>query len=179
MPRFDNEGFNPNRRIDNDKRDRTVPTDENYYGGSVDLNFNSKQKGDETNPYPYGTDGYNTQSGNGYGDLRPPQPPIYDRQTQNEYNRYNSYNSEPERRQSRQNQSAPRPQRGKAPKSKPPKRAKKRKINKAGAIFAAIVAIILVIALVAVGMVNKTLGRINYDQKVENKYVNSAELKHD
>lgn len=28
-------------------------------------------------------------------------------------------------------------------------------------------------------MVNKTLGRINYDQKVENKYVNSAELKHD
>ena len=109
MPRFDNEGFNPNRRIDNDKRDRTVPTDENYYGTSVDLNFNSKQKGDETNPYPYGTDGYNTQSGNGYGDLRPPQPPIYDRQTQNEYNRYNSYNSEPERRQSRQNQSAPRP----------------------------------------------------------------------
>ena len=66
MPRFDNEGFNPNRRIDNDKRDRTVPTDENYYGTSVDLNFNSKQKGDETNPYPYGTDGYNTQSGNGY-----------------------------------------------------------------------------------------------------------------
>ena len=47
MPRFDNEGFNPNRRIDNDKRDRTVPTDENYYGGNVDLNFNSKQKGDE------------------------------------------------------------------------------------------------------------------------------------
>lgn len=44
MPRFDNEGFNPNRRIDNDKRDRTVPTDENYYGASVDLNFNSKQK---------------------------------------------------------------------------------------------------------------------------------------
>ena len=103
MPRFDNEGFNPNRRIDNDKRDRTVPTDENYYGESVDLNFNSKRKGDETNPYPYGTDGYNTQNGNGYGDLRPPQPPIYDRQTQNEYNSYNSYNSEPERRQSRQN----------------------------------------------------------------------------
>lgn len=179
MPRFDNEGFNPNRRIDNDKRDRTVPTDENYYGESVDLNFNSKRKGDETNPYPYGTDGYNTQNGNGYGDLRPPQPPIYDRQAQNEYNSYNSYNSEPERRQSRQNQSAPRPQRGKTPKNKPPKRAKKRKINKAGAIFAAIVAIILVIALVAVGMVNQTLGRINYDQKVENKYVNSAELKHD
>lgn len=31
MPRFDNEGFNPERRIDNDSRDRSVPEDENYY----------------------------------------------------------------------------------------------------------------------------------------------------
>ena len=31
MPRFDSEGFNPEKRIDNDKRDRSVPEDENYY----------------------------------------------------------------------------------------------------------------------------------------------------
>ena len=32
MPRFENEGFNPKKRIDNDNRDRSVPEDENYYG---------------------------------------------------------------------------------------------------------------------------------------------------
>ena len=30
MPRFDNEGFNPQKRIDNDTRDRSVPVDEIY-----------------------------------------------------------------------------------------------------------------------------------------------------
>lgn len=32
MPRFENEGFNPKKRIDNDNRDRSVPESENYYG---------------------------------------------------------------------------------------------------------------------------------------------------
>lgn len=180
MPRFDNEGFNPKRRIDNDKRDRTVPTDEDYYSEPVDLNFNSRQKGDEINPYPYGTDGYNPQEDNPYGDLRPPQPPIYDRQNSGEYSPYNSQNGygERERRQPQQRQSAPRRKKSKGV-SKPPKRRGKHKVNKGKAIFAAVVAIILVVAIVAVGMVDKALGRINYDQKVENKYVNSAQLKHD
>ena len=31
MPRFDSEGFNPEKRIKNDDRDRSVPDDENYY----------------------------------------------------------------------------------------------------------------------------------------------------
>ncbi len=35
MPRFDNEGFNPQRRINNDSRDRSVPEDENYYRGAT------------------------------------------------------------------------------------------------------------------------------------------------
>ncbi len=38
MPRFDNEGFNPKRRIDNDSRDRSVPLDENYYGAAYAVN---------------------------------------------------------------------------------------------------------------------------------------------
>ena len=38
VPRFDNEGFNPKKRIDNDSRDRSVPEDENYYG-KVNYNF--------------------------------------------------------------------------------------------------------------------------------------------
>lgn len=31
MPRFDSEGFNPKKRIENDSRDRSVPDEENYY----------------------------------------------------------------------------------------------------------------------------------------------------
>jgi len=31
LPRFDKEGFNPEKRIDNDMRDRSVPEEENYY----------------------------------------------------------------------------------------------------------------------------------------------------
>ncbi|MDE6864224.1 MAG: hypothetical protein K2J41_07575, partial [Eubacterium sp.] len=41
MPRFDDEDF----RSNNDRRDRTVPTEENYYSYSpVDLNFNSREQ---------------------------------------------------------------------------------------------------------------------------------------
>ena len=46
MPRFDNEGFDPNRNNNRDF-DRTVPTDENFYGNApVDLDFNSRKKRD-------------------------------------------------------------------------------------------------------------------------------------
>lgn len=41
MPRFDSEGFNPEKRIKNDDRDRSVPEDENYYAKrSYDYNQN-------------------------------------------------------------------------------------------------------------------------------------------
>ena len=41
MPRFDNEGFNPEKRINNDSRDRSVPDDENYYSNeNRELNSN-------------------------------------------------------------------------------------------------------------------------------------------
>ena len=36
MPRFDSEGFNPEKRIKNDDRDRSVPDDENYYAKKKD-----------------------------------------------------------------------------------------------------------------------------------------------
>ena len=34
MPRFEKEGFNPKKRIDNDSRDRSVPVDEDYFNVS-------------------------------------------------------------------------------------------------------------------------------------------------
>ena len=48
MPRFENEDFDP-KHARNDV-DRTVPKDEDYYNYSpmdVDLDFNSKRKGDD------------------------------------------------------------------------------------------------------------------------------------
>lgn len=51
MPRFDNEGFNPNRN-NRDDFDRTVPVDEDYYGNSpVDLNFNSREGSNRNNEF--------------------------------------------------------------------------------------------------------------------------------
>ena len=47
MPRFDNEGFNPNRRINNDKRDRSVPSNENYYDQNpFGFDFNPRKVSD-------------------------------------------------------------------------------------------------------------------------------------
>ena len=49
MPRFENEDFDPKKRSMEDV-DRTVPKDEDYYNYSpmdVDLDFNSKKRGDE------------------------------------------------------------------------------------------------------------------------------------
>ena len=48
MPRFENEDFDPKNRNREDI-DRTVPKDEDYYNYSpedIDLNFNSKKRGD-------------------------------------------------------------------------------------------------------------------------------------
>ena len=49
MPRFENKGFDPEKRNRNNDLDRTVPEDENYYGYSpVDLNFNNRQRKSDT-----------------------------------------------------------------------------------------------------------------------------------
>ena len=58
--------------------------------------------------------------------------------------------------------------------SRPPKK-KKSKLS-AGKV---IVALILVMAIVGIGTVASALGRMTYDEKLENKYVNAAELKSD
>ena len=46
MPRFDEEGFNPKKRIDNDSRDRSVPVDEDYFNQN---DFNSDDVIDNQN----------------------------------------------------------------------------------------------------------------------------------
>ncbi len=50
MPRFDNEGFNPQRRIDNDSRDRSVPPDEDIFNPNRRVTDFTPQRSEEDDP---------------------------------------------------------------------------------------------------------------------------------
>ena len=44
MPRFEQEGFDPRRRRENDTLDRTVPEEDRHFDPGVDLDFNRRQR---------------------------------------------------------------------------------------------------------------------------------------
>lgn len=44
MPRFEQEGFDPRRRRENDVLDRTVPEEDRHLVPGVDLDFNRRQR---------------------------------------------------------------------------------------------------------------------------------------
>ena len=44
MPRFEQEGFDPRRRRENDALDRTVPEEDRHLDPEVDLDFNRRQR---------------------------------------------------------------------------------------------------------------------------------------
>lgn len=180
MPRFDNEGFNPKKRINNDDRDRAVPDNENYYSNvPVDLNFNSRQAD--------GNDVIDNQSKNNYVDIN-----SYINSKSDDFNSYNSDLQPPERSQ-RQKRSDfsdnmlegfERTERQKAnsrrnnkPDPKPPNKKKKGKLKKSKAILISILAVLLAIILLVVSLVNGVLGKIKYDEPKENEYIAASELK--
>lgn len=164
MPRFDNEGFNPNKRIDNDSRDRSVPDSENYYRGATpDFGFNQNQ--------PSNAEVRDNQfTGNDYvpmnqGNLAPPAPPRYS----NSYQK--TYDDEAKRQREREEYAKMRAAKRQENQGKKKKQSKK---NKKRAVIAVIVAIILILVL----MVESVLGKMTYDEHVDNKYVAAAELEH-
>ena len=141
MPRFDNEGFNPERRIDNDSRDRSVPEDENYY-----ININ-----DELEP-----------------------PTRSARQQENSFSADILRDFDRERRNSNERESELRRT------QKPRKNPKKRKRGGgAKKLLAGVIAVVLVIVIAGVSLMNSVLSKVNYDEKVENQYVQSSDLKSD
>lgn len=167
MPRFDNEGFNPNQRMNNDNRDRSVPADENYYAGG------------EKEIYPY--------FGNGE---------VVDRQDSVDLNEYINSFDVPQRsaRQSqegfipevqrdldaeRREQNERNAQRRAQNPPRKKKSKKNRKASRAKRKIIVIVAIILAIILAVSGAINVILGKITYDDKRENEYVTTSELKHE
>ncbi len=193
MPRFDNEGFNPNKRISNDNRDRSVPEGENYYKNAGDDIFS-------------GRDIYSGDVIDNQDELAPPQRSF--RQIQQDYNPEVLRDFDAERR--RENRDRPRrsqqaaepqwhhsPSMGRSilnrdePKPKPKPRFEKPPIErpqKGGAaakkspkatikkIFIAIIALLLAIVIGGILLANAVLGRINYDDNIPNQYVASGQL---
>ncbi len=157
MPRFENEGYNPDRRRD---VDRTVPDDENYYGyRQIDLNFNNRE-----NPIK---DNQNRRGVNPCDDVPPP------------IRRTAAYRSEtPEDFRKSERRSAPQPQRSHNPqKMDKVKNAGKAKLKaKPKLIISAVIAVILAIVIALTGTLLAVMGRVNYHDKKENTYVDEASL---
>lgn len=160
MPRFDNEGFNPEKRNRNFDADRTVPEDENYYGYStIDLNFNSRQRGNNIVK-----DNRNRQSG-----INPCDD--YSQPSANDTVKPQHFKSETaedfvQERQARQS----REQRSKPDKQKKKKAKLRLSLRKRILIF------ILVLILILVSSVAAVMGRINYNDKEENTYISADSL---
>lgn len=173
MPRFENKGFDPEKRNRNNDLDRTVPEDENYYGYSpVDLNFNNRQRKSDTRQSQrnvYDENGINpcdipTQSVRS-NNLEPPQR--FRSETPTDFEP--SANT---RQHERVRRSTDKPAKSHNSSSGKNKKApnKKGKLPKMS-VGKGILAFVLVLVLIIVGSVGVVMGRINYSDKIENEYV--------
>lgn len=189
MPRFEQEGFNPRRRRENDALDRTVPEEDRYLDPQVDLNFNSRQRdvidhqdGGGLNPCEY-SDSYPSQASyrqNNY--IEPPAPPRrFESERPADFYTDRSDAPAPARSRDRERTSCDphrtgRRHTGGKSGDKGPKKSKGRKKAKIGlSIFCVLLALILLL----VGCATGVLGKITYNEQKENKYVTASELKSD
>lgn len=164
--------FNDNRFGGRDDKDRTVPPEENYYADH-DFNFN-----------------FNTGSNNGgfYNRYNEKNQNPYQNQNQFQYNenQYN-YNSDIglgssnnflrdyEGRKAAEEFDHEPPVRRDRPSRDIPKKKKKKK-NKLKYVIAALSALLAIVLIVtATGLT--ALSKINYNDKIDNKYVNAGDLK--
>lgn len=148
MPRFENEGFNSNKSRED--IDRTVPTDENYYGAvRPDLDFNNRHKSDDVVKD-------NQRCGVNPCDEQPKNQSSFVSETREDFQRS-------------------RPQKSG---SNPPNKNKNRSKNKRSGISTGkkVLIALLVIILVITGSIFPVLGRINYDEKKQTDYVEQSEL---
>jgi LCP family protein required for cell wall assembly len=161
LPRFDNEGFNPNKRIDNDSRDRSVPADENYYG-------------DIENAFGFSTDEVRdnqpSRDVSSYLDSFDVAPPERNaRQSQQNFRPEVMRDYDEERRRDNRRQITERPPRQK-------KKKRRTSLPTPKKILYSLVAILLAIVLIGGLTVNAVLGRINYDEHKDNQYIASRDL---
>ena len=163
MPRFDEEGFNPKKRIDNDSRDRSVPVDEDYFNQN---DFNSDDVIDNQNTTDIDLDVFMKEFD---------EPKRSARQSADDFVPQVYVDRDAEKR--RENEERARKRRESSP---PPRRKRKKSsgANKAKNIFRAVIAVILV-AVIGVGcFVGNAMGKVTYDDKRKNQYVSRSDLAH-
>ena len=163
MPRFDEEGFNPKKRIDNDSRDRSVPVDEDYFNQN---DFNSDDVIDNQNTTDIDLDAFMKEF---------EEPKRSARQSADDFVPQVYVDRDAEKR--RENEERARKRRESSP---PPRRKRKKNsgANKAKNIFRAIIAVILVAVIGAGCFVGNAMGKVTYDDKRKNQYVSRSDLAH-
>ena len=163
MPRFDEEGFNPKKRIDNDSRDRSVPVDEDYFNQN---DFNSDDVIDNQNTTDIDLDAFMKEFD---------EPKRSARQSADDFVPQVYVDRDAEKR--RENEERARKRRESSP---PPRRKRKKNsgANKAKNIFRAVIAVILVAVIGAGCFVGNAIGKVTYDDKRKNQYVSRSDLAH-
>lgn len=163
MPRFDEEGFNPKKRIDNDSRDRSVPVDEDYFNQN---DFNSDDIIDNQNTTDIDLDAFMKEFD---------EPKRSARQSADDFVPQVYVDRDAEKR--RENEERARKRRESSP---PPRRKRKKNsgANKAKNIFRAVIAVILVAVIGAGCFVGNAMGKVTYDDKRKNQYVSRSDLAH-
>ncbi len=163
MPRFDEEGFNPKKRIDNDSRDRSVPVDEDYFNQN---DFNSDDVIDNQNTTDIDLDAFMKEFD---------EPKRSARQSADDFVPQVYVDHDAEKR--RENEERARKRRESSP---PPRRKRKKNsgANKAKNIFRAVIAVILVAVIGAGCFVGNAMGKVTYDDKRKNQYVSRSDLAH-
>lgn len=163
MPRFDEEGFNPKKRIDNDSRDRSVPVDEDYFNQN---DFNSDDVIDNQNTTDIDLDAFMKEFD---------EPKRSARQSADDFVPQVYVDRDAEKR--RENKERARKRRESSP---PPRRKRKKNsgANKAKNIFRAVIAVILVAVIGAGCFVGNAMGKVTYDDKRKNQYVSRSDLAH-
>lgn len=161
MPRFDEEGFNPKKRIDNDSRDRSVPVDEDYFNQN---DFNSDDVIDNQNTSDIDLDAFMKEFD---------EPKRSARQSADDFVPQVYVDRDAEKR--RENEERARKRRESSP---PPRRKRKKNsaANKAKNIFRAIIAVILAVIIGAGCFVGNAMGKVTYDDKRKNQYVSRSDL---
>lgn len=170
MPRFENEGFNPERRNRNRDIDRTVPEEENFYGyNPIDLNFNNRQKNEnvvqDNQRRESGINPCDDFSQPYVNDIEPPQR--FRSETVNDFFGYQSPQKPEQNKVDRHK---------KTHKNRPDKPPKKKGKLPRLSVGKSILVFILVLVLIIVGSVSVAMGRINYNGKQENKFVATDSL---
>ena len=163
MPRFDEEVFNPKKRIDNDSRDRSVPVDEDYFNQN---DFNSDDVIDNQNTSDIDLDAFMKEFD---------EPKRSARQSADDFVPQVYVDRDAEKR--RENEERARKRRESSP---PPRRKRKKNsgVNKAKNIFRAVIAVILAAVIGAGCFVGNAMGKVTYDDKRKNQYVSRSDLAH-